>query len=80
MKIGTIINNQFAGENNPTKYFIYTGVVGRFATGICFVDGKIEKMKFDKKRLNNYLEPIGYCKAFDIIKEDLKVYKNKEEL
>ena len=27
MKIGTIICNHWAGENNPVKYFIYTGLM-----------------------------------------------------
>lgn len=76
MKIGTIIKNHWAGgENNPARYFIYTGIKGRYVTGICLEGnrlGKIEFYKSDVKKNPETFETVGYCKAFDIMKEDLK--------
>jgi hypothetical protein len=79
MKLGTIICNHWASDDNPTKYFIYTGMQGEYATGICFIDGKIDKLKFyaNDFRKSEVFEPVGYCKAFEIMKEDLKKIKGE---
>ncbi len=74
MKIGTIINNHWAGDSNPGKYFIYTGIVGEYGTGVYLDNGELKKIKYYKRDIqrSEEFEPIGYCKAFDIMKEDLK--------
>ena len=79
MRIGTIINNHWASEENPTKYFIYTGIKGKSATGITINNGKLEKTEYYKRDLDDKtnFEPVGYCDAFEIMKRDLK--KVREE-
>ncbi len=74
VKIGTIVLNHWAGEGNPSKYFIYTGIKGKYATGIFLNNGKLETANYYKKDLldSGKFEPVGYCNGFDIMKEDLK--------
>ena len=74
MKIGSIINNYWASEGNPTKYFIYTGIKGKYATGICLIDNKLEKIQFYSNDFKNSgkFEQIGFCSAFETMKEDLR--------
>ena len=74
MKIGTIVLNHWAGQNNPAKYFIYTGIKGKYATGIFLNNGKLERVTCYATDFRNkeIFEPVGYCKGFDIMKEDLK--------
>lgn len=74
MKIGTIIVNHWAGKGNPGKYFIYTGIKGKYATGIYFYENKLHKSKYSKEDFINSgkFEPTGYCNGFDIMKEDLR--------
>lgn len=74
MKTGTIINNHWAGDSNPIKYFIYAGIEGKYAVGIYLDNGGLKKVKYDKSDVLNSdkFEPVGYCKAFNIMKEDLK--------
>lgn len=74
MKIGTIVVNHWAGDGNPSKYFIYTGTKGKYATGIFLNNGNLEKINYYANDFKNreVFEPVGYCNGFDIIKEDLK--------
>jgi len=78
MKIGTIILNKWAGDNNPIRYFIYTGISGKYANGIVCVGGQLKKTQFYKHDFLNsgMFEAVGYCNAFDIMKQALM---NKEE-
>ena len=80
MKIGTIINNHYAGYGNPSKYFIYTGIVGDLATGI-YLDGhKLKQTRYTKNDFQNSgkFEKVGYSETFDIAKNDLEKFKIKE--
>lgn len=74
MRKGTIIRNHWASENNPSRFFIYTGADGRFANGIELVDGKLNTVRYYKVDFRNkdIFEPMGHCKAFDIMKNELK--------
>ena len=81
MKIGTIIKNNWASEGNPAKYFIYTGIEGKYATGVCLAPaGRLEKVLYYKDDFRDaythegekVFESVGYCDGFDIIKADLQ--------
>ncbi|KAK9679516.1 hypothetical protein QE152_g40017 [Popillia japonica] len=74
VKKGTIIHNHWAGDKNPTKYFIYTGISGRYANGINWDGKELSKVSYYKEDLadKTMFEPVGYCNAFDIMKADLK--------
>ena len=74
MKIGTIVCNHWASDDNPIKYFIYTGIKGRYATGIALIEGKLERLNCYASDFKDreVFEPVGYCNAFDIIKEELQ--------
>ena len=74
MKIGTIVLNHSAGDGNPLQYFIYTGIKGKYATGLSLFNGKLEKVEYHKSDFisSGKFEAVGYCNGFDIIKEDLK--------
>jgi hypothetical protein len=74
MKIGTIIKNEWASDGNPTQYSIYTGVKGKYATGLVFVNGRLEPIRYYKKDFSDETKfvPVGYCNGFDIIKQALK--------
>lgn len=75
MKIGTIIKNNWAGDKNPSKYFIYTGIEGKYATGLSLVGGKLKKVKYYKRDFDGKeaFETVGYSKGFDMLKESLEV-------
>jgi hypothetical protein len=81
MKIGTIIRNDWAGDRNPTKYFIYTGISGEYATGIALNNGNIKRLRFGKKDFVNdgKFVPVGYCGFADLIKADLMKYQPAKE-
>lgn len=74
MKIGSIVLNKWAGENNPIRYFIYTGMTAKYANGIVCVDGQLRKTQFYKHDFLNsgMFEEVGYCNTFDIMKQDLR--------
>ena len=76
MRKGTIIRNHWASDKNPTRYFIYMGIKGRFAEGIELVDGKLNTVRYHKEDFLNSeaFEKVGYCIAFDILKSDLKKF------
>ena len=86
MKKGTILHNRWASDENPTRYFIYTGINEKYATGITFNGKDLEKIKYHRKefeddfKINGQLVAVGYCKAFDIMREDLlKFLKGEAE-
>ena len=74
MKIGTIVLNKGAGKKNPIRFFIYTGIKGRFATGINIWNGKLEKCEYYKDDFKDKakFEEVGYCNAFDMMKAQLQ--------
>lgn len=78
MRIGTIVKNGWAGEGNPLKYFIYTGVSGKYATGISLENGRLIKIRYYKKDLKetrdgeDVFQIVGYSTGIDLLKEDLK--------
>lgn len=78
MKKGTIIRNHWAGENNPGRYFIYMGISGRYAVGIQYIDGKLQKVNYYKSDFadKEKFEPVGYCNAFDVMKADIEKLLN----
>ena len=45
MKTGTIICNHWAGESNPIKYFVYTGIKNGYGTGLYLKDGKLKEVR-----------------------------------
>lgn len=80
MKLGTIIKNNWAGSKNPTKYFVYTGVKGEHATGMCVVNGKIETQNYYKRDVLNdreNFEIVGYCDYIEFIKNALENAKRE---
>lgn len=78
LKIGTIVCNHWAGENNPSRYFIYAGTSGKYANGISYYGGKLNKEQYYAKDLKDKImfEPVGYCNAFDAMKADLQKLLN----
>ena len=78
MKIGTIICNHWAGENNPVKYFIYTGIKNGYGTGLYLQDGKLIELRVYKKDIEEAanFEPIGISKGFEVIKDELRTLKD----
>ena len=82
MRIGTIIKNHWASKGNPVKYFIYTGTQGKYATGVYLEDNnrllKLRVYASDFKKKDEF-EPIGYSKAFEIMKGDLRKAKGESE-
>ena len=81
MKIGTIICNHWAGDTNPNKYFIYTGIKGEYATGITLYENKLEKIGYYASDFKNHevFEPVGYSDGLDIMKKDLKILQDKAQ-
>lgn len=81
MKIGTIVENKWAGQGNPLRYFVYTGISGKYATGISEVNGELERVRYYKEDLLNatMLVPVGYCEGFDLMKADLRRMKGSEQ-
>ena len=77
MKKGTIILNHWAGEKNQSKYFIYTGIKGKYATGICLIDNKIEETTYYKDDLKDKekFEEVGFCDYKNFIKKSLNEVK-----
>lgn len=74
MKVGAIIRNHWAGDSNPVRYFIYTGIKGRYATGIYLSDNKLTTVDYLAKDFEDRetFEVVGYCSGFSIMKADLK--------
>lgn len=74
MKKGTIIRNHWAGDNNPMRYFIYTGSSGSCVNGIALVSRQLRKAQYYKTDFNNrdIFEIVGQSKGFDILENDLK--------
>lgn len=84
MKIGTILLSHVAGKNNPHRYFIYTGIVGDYATGIVTYKGKLDKIKYYKKNFKEWVasgdfEAVGYSEGFSILREDLERQERLEK-
>ena len=50
MKTGTIICNHWAGESNPIKYFVYTGIKKRLWYRVIFKRWKTQRGKSLQKR------------------------------
>lgn len=84
MRKGMLIRNCSASDRNPQRYFIYTGISGKYANGLTFDSkGQLEKIYFNKYDFlqEGFFEPVGYSKGFDILKEDLKkLYVSSEEV
>jgi hypothetical protein len=82
LKIGTIVRNHWASEDNPTKHFIYTGISGELATVISYDGKKLINNKYYKNDLKDTekYEPVGYCEAFDIMKKDLINWNKRAEV
>ncbi len=81
MKIGTVVKNHYAGKNNPTKYFIYLGISGKYADVIdIHCDGKLHKGRYYKESLKDKTkyEEVGYCNFLDIAKQTLIEHLNKD--
>ena len=73
VKLGTIIKNKWAGEGNPSKYFIYTGIKGDYATGFYIKNNVAKKIKFYKKDFQKeaiFVE-VGFSNYMEIAKNDL---------
>lgn len=73
VKIGTIIKNKWAGEGNPGRYFIYTGIKGDYATGFYIKNNNVKKIDFykgDFQKRDIFIE-VGFSNYMDIAKNDL---------
>ena len=79
MKTGTIICNHWAGESNPIKYFVYTGIKNGYGTGLYLKDGKLKEVRVSKKDIKEAtgFEPVGFCMGFEMIKDDLREINNR---
>ena len=80
MRVGTIICNHWAGDDNPTKYSIYIGTGSKNIKVIQVVKGKLNIGEYDKKRFfeSGMYEEVGYCNGLDIIKADLKAMNKND--
>jgi hypothetical protein len=78
MKIGTIIRNDWAGDKNPGKYFVYCGIVGKYATGVYVENGKLVDIKFNKYAFKNdgKFVDVGHCDFIGYIKGELDDIKD----
>lgn len=76
MKVGTIIRNHWAGDRNPTRFFIYLGSSGKYVNGLGLVNGRLEKVRFYKSDFKdkNMFEIVGYSTGIDVLKNDIKSY------
>lgn len=87
-KQGDIVRNRWAGDKNPTRYFIVWEIRGS-KVSVIELDGN--KLNFEGYSYSNIYEPhhdsgesafvkVGETKAFEIMKQDLAVFFKGVEL
>lgn len=86
LKKGDIILNRWAGENNPTKVFIYTGSSGRYVNGVQFMNGRLSKTQYYKHSLDEPFhdgEPafikVGHTETYEVMKNDLMIHQKEAD-
>ena len=86
-KRGDILRNRWAGEKNPTRFFIVWKTYGKKVSVIELINNKLnfEKDSYtDVYELFHDGEPafvkIGHTRAFELMREDLKMFLQVEEL
>ena len=73
MNLGDIVRNDWAGDGNPIKYFIYTGISGRYATGLYVSGNEIRPVRYYKEEMKtDKFVVVGHCNYRDVIIGDLK--------
>lgn len=73
MRIGDIVRNDWASDKNPIRFFIYTGIKGKYAFGICVTENGIEETRYYKEDVEtDKFVVVGRCEYQDLIKKDLR--------
>lgn len=81
MKKGDIVKNNWAGDGNPTKIFIYTGLADKYGYGIYLDGGSWRKTRFFRSDLRKYPEiyqVIGHSEGWELMKKELKEISNEK--
>ena len=84
-KQGDIIRNRWAGEENPTRFFVIWKIYGKRASVIELINGRLY---FEWYSYNNVYElfhdgqpafvKVGQTRAFELMKQDLEdVFKEE---
>jgi hypothetical protein len=71
MKIGDIVCNKMAGENNPARLSMYIGRDSKFIKTI--YSGRSGEMKIMRLYKNSLdFEIVGHSKGFDMMRKELR--------
>lgn len=80
-KQGDVIRNRWAGENNPTRYFIVWKIYGK---KVSIIELRNNKLNFEKDSYTDVYElfhdgepafvKVGHTGAFELMREDLKIF------
>jgi len=74
MKCGDIVRNYWAGDENPTRYFVYLKNDGRYTSAISFDGKRLRKAQYYSDHIKK--EPdkfvvVGHVDLVDYIKAPL---------
>ena len=84
-KRGDIIRNRWAGEKNPTRFFVIWKIYGKRVSVIELINGRLN---FEGYSYNNVYElfhdgqpafvKVGQTRAFELMKEELKGFLEEQ--
>lgn len=86
MKIGTVLKNEYARKDSPSRYMIYTGTDGRYINTVYAYSGKIEKGKYSKQIVGygKEIHPIGQSDVLEkmvcLLEDELTEYAKAGEI
>lgn|GEM_PF-1970610 len=83
MKCGDIVRNYWAGDKNPTRYFVYLKNEGKYTSAISFDGKRLRKAQYysdhikkepDKFVVVGYIDLIDYIKAplLELLRSDCR--------
>lgn len=86
-KQGDILRNRWAGEKNPIRYFIVWKIYGKKVAVVELINNRLN---FNKSSYRDVYElyhdgkpafvKVGHTGAFELMREDLKIFLKVEEL